>query len=135
MTAQLTAYRSAVGGPPRTIALDRPSARIHAGPMWSLVDSVDRTVTTFKTAGRHPWRCRRTDRSRRAPAISNWASGLKHRRLHSQLSGRHANGHSDGVVDGVANERGFPRLLPLRGRPDSNPQEPHLRNAFDSATR
>jgi hypothetical protein len=37
--------------------------------------------TVFKTAGRHPWRCRRTDRSRRAPAIfeyepDNRSSGL-----------------------------------------------------------
>src|SRR5438132_1894764 len=30
---------------------------------WTVVSS------NFKTAGRHPWRCRRTDRSRRAPAI------------------------------------------------------------------
>ena len=29
-----------------------------------------RWIDHFKTAGRHPWRCRRTDRSRRAPAIS-----------------------------------------------------------------
>ncbi len=29
---------------------------------------MDVASTTFKTAGRHPWRCRRTDRSRRAPA-------------------------------------------------------------------
>jgi hypothetical protein len=32
------------------------------------VDVLDCFDTTFKTAGRHPWRCRRTDRSRRAPA-------------------------------------------------------------------
>jgi hypothetical protein len=32
------------------------------------MDAMDVIETTFKTAGRHPWRCRRTDRSRRAPA-------------------------------------------------------------------
>src|SRR5260370_17369697 len=31
--------------------------------------------TVFKTAGRHPWRCRRTDRSRRAPAKLSRVSG------------------------------------------------------------
>ncbi len=41
---------------------------------WTVVSS------NFKTAGRHPWRCRRTDRSRRAPASSS-----RHpRRSHSQ---------------------------------------------------
>ncbi len=35
------------------------------GSAWAQVGS-----TVFKTSGRHPWRCRRTDRSRRAPASS-----------------------------------------------------------------
>src|ERR1700730_2093325 len=39
------------GGPWRTLANDGPA--------------------NFKTSGRHPWRCRRTDRSRRAPANFN----------------------------------------------------------------
>src|SRR2546423_8294741 len=58
MTAQLTAYASAIGGPPRTIAPGPSSPRIHAGPKWSLADPVDCLVSTFKTAGRHPWRFR-----------------------------------------------------------------------------
>src|SRR3979411_2762237 len=68
MTAQLTAQRSAVGGRLWTFAFVAASGQIHSGPTWRPVEAVDAALTTFKTAGRHPWRCRRTDRSRRAPA-------------------------------------------------------------------
>src|SRR6266853_984723 len=43
-------YRMNAGEPCRTLADDEPA--------------------NFKTPGRHPWRCRRTDRSRRAPATA-----------------------------------------------------------------
>jgi hypothetical protein len=75
LTAQLTAEASAGGERRWTIPPAAPTHRIHDGPTWPPVNAVDLAETTFKTAGRHPWRCRRTDRSRRAPAISYWASG------------------------------------------------------------
>ena len=40
--------------------------KMNFGELWRMV--ADNVPTNFKTAGRHPWRCRRTDRSRRAPA-------------------------------------------------------------------
>ena len=69
VTAQLTAEASAGGERRWTVPPAAPTHRIHAGPTWSPVNAVDLAETTFKTAGRHPWRCRRTDRSLRAPAI------------------------------------------------------------------
>ena len=40
--------------------------KMNVGEPWRT--SADDAPANFKTAGRHPWRCRRTDRSRRAPA-------------------------------------------------------------------
>ncbi len=40
--------------------------KMNVGEPWRT--PADDAPANFKTAGRHPWRCRRTDRSRRAPA-------------------------------------------------------------------
>src|SRR2546428_10366444 len=40
--------------------------KMNFGEPWRTL--ADDAPANFKTAGRHPWRCRRTDRSRRAPA-------------------------------------------------------------------
>src|SRR5260370_41371353 len=52
------------------------------GPRRSLADDAP---ANFKTGARHPWRCRGTDRSRRAPANSLDRTGLAGRRLNLRV--------------------------------------------------
>jgi len=68
VTAKLRARAPATRERLWTVPPNGRSSRIHSGPTRPPVDAADLLVTTFKTAGQHPWRCRRTDRSRRALA-------------------------------------------------------------------
>jgi hypothetical protein len=54
---------SANDGELLTLTLDY---KMNVGEPWRT--QADDAPANFKTSGRHPWRCRRTDRSRRAPA-------------------------------------------------------------------
>src|SRR3982074_1342223 len=70
----------------------------------------DDAPANFKTAGRHPWRCRRTDRSRRAPPGSLVDRGLV------QTAQEQRSDHGDGAAD-VDSDRLAPGdLAPLRLR-------------------